>query len=244
MAGIISESEWLETPLGINVLEHERALFDSAVVDLFGFNAVQFGLAGVDLLRECRIPNRFIASPAQGALRCDFSQLPLATGSIDLLLLPHVLEFAGNPHQVLRDVERTLVPEGHVVISGFNPVSLWGLRHRWCSRAGYPWHGRFISLMRMKDWLALLGLEVVGGHMACYAPPFRNGKWLKRMEWMDAAGDRWWPMMGGVYFLVARKRVAGLRLIRPQWGNRSFAQVLMPRPRPTQKEFQKVRNEQ
>lgn len=244
MAGIISESEWLETPLGVNVLEHERALFDSAVVDLFGFNAVQMGLGQVDLLRQCRIPNRFLASRELGNLRCDFSHLPLATSSIDLVLLPHVLEFAENPHQVLRDVERVLVPEGHVVISGFNPVSLWGLRHRLCGRAGYPWSGKFISLMRMKDWLALLGLEVVGGHMACYAPPFRNGKWLQRMAWMDQAGDRWWPMMGGVYFLVARKKVAGMRLIRPRWNSRRFAQVLMPRPRPTQKEFQKVQDGQ
>ncbi len=226
------------------MLEHERELFDTTVVDLFGFQAVQLGWPGVDLLRQCRIPNRVIASPAQGKLRCDFSQLPLATGSIDLLLLPHVLEFADNPHQVLRDVERSLVPEGHVVISGFNPVSLWGLRHSLCKRGSYPWRGRFISLMRIKDWLALLGLEVVGGRMACYAPPLSNGQWLKRMQWMDKAGDRWWPMMGGVYFLVAKKRVAGMRLIRPQWSNRSLAQALMPRPRPTQKEFQKVSDEQ
>lgn len=243
MVGIISETEWLETPLGQNVLDHERAMFDAAVVDLFGFNAVQLGLPGVDLLRQCRIPHRFNASANQGRLRCDFGQLPLATGSIDLLLLPHVLEFSQTPHQVLRDAERTLVPEGHLVISGFNPVSLWGVRHSLYKRVGYPWNGNFIPLMRMKDWLALLGLEVVAGRMACYAPPCKNGRWLKRMEWMDKAGDRWWPMMGGVYFLVAKKRVAGMRLIRPQWGSRSLARALMPRPRPTQKECQKTTHE-
>lgn len=243
MVGIISETEWLETPLGQNVLDHERAMFDAAVVDLFGFNAVQLGLPGVDLLRQCRIPHRFNAAANQGRLRCDFGQLPLATGSIDLLLLPHVLEFSQTPHQVLRDAERTLVPEGHLVISGFNPVSLWGVRHSLYKRAGYPWNGNFIPLMRMKDWLALLGLEVVAGRMACYAPPCKNGRWLKRMEWMDKAGDRWWPMMGGVYFLVAKKRVAGMRLIRPQWGSRSLARALMPRPRPTQKECQKTTHE-
>ena len=243
MVGIISETEWLETPLGQNVLEHERAMFDAAVVDLFGFNAVQLGLPGVDLLRQCRIPHRFNAAANQGRLRCDFGQLPLATGSIDLLLLPHVLEFSQTPHQVLRDAERTLVPEGHLVISGFNPVSFWGIRHSLYKRGSYPWNGKFIPLMRMKDWLALLGMEVVAGRMACYAPPCKNGRWLKRMEWMDKAGDRWWPMMGGVYFLVAKKRVAGMRLIRPQWGSRNLARALMPRPRPTQKEYQKTTHE-
>lgn len=238
MSAIISESEWLATPLGAYVLECERSLFDSTVVNIFGFNAVQLGLPGVDLLRNCRMPYRLAAAPEGGALHCNFDQLPLASHSVDLLLLPHVLEFSANPHQTLRDAERTLVPEGHMIISGFNPVSLWGARYLFGRRDDLPWKGRFISLMRMKDWLALLDLEVVAGRMACYAPPLKNEKWLARLDWMNRAGDRWWPMMGGAYFLVAKKRVAGMRLIRPQWGNRRLARALVPRP--TQKEFQKT----
>lgn len=241
MSAIISESEWLATPLGNYVLTCEQSLFDSTVVNIFGFNAVQLGLPGVDLLRNCRIPHRITAASQGGVLRCNFDQLPLASNSVDLLLLPHVLEFAKNPHQTLRDAERTLVPEGHLIISGFNPVSLWGARYLFGRRDDLPWKGNFISLMRMKDWLALLDLEVVAGRMACYAPPLKNEKWLTKFAWMNRAGDRWWPMMGGTYFLVAKKRVAGMRLIRPQWGNRSIAQVLVPRP--TQKEFQKTTHE-
>lgn len=230
MPNIISETEWLATPLGAYVLSREQALFDAAVADIFGFNAVQLGMSGLDLLRESRMLHRCSASlSGNTALRCEFEQLPLATGSVDLLLLPHVLEFSGNPHQVLRDAERALMPEGHIIISGFNPISFWGLRRRWGEKHEYPWQGRFISLMRLKDWLALLGLEVVAGRMACYAPPFSGEKWLSRMRWADQAGDRWWPMMGGVYFLVAKKRVAGVRLIRPQW-NRNLAQILVPKP--------------
>jgi SAM-dependent methyltransferase len=241
MSAIISESEWLATPLGAYVLESERTLYDGAVADIFGFNAIQLGLPGVDLLRCCRIPHRILAAPHAGALHCDFDRLPLASGSMDLIVLPHVLEFAENPHQILRDAERALVPEGHVVISGFNPVSLWGIRYL-CGRDDeMPWNGSFISLMRMKDWLALLGLEIVAGRMACYAPPLRSDKWLSRFSWMNRAGDRWWPMMGGTYFLVAKKRVAGMRLIRPQWNNRRLAQVFVPRP--TQKELQKTTHE-
>jgi SAM-dependent methyltransferase len=241
---MISESEWLATPLGAYVLEQEQALFDSVVVDIFGFHALQLGLPDVDLLRQCRIPNRLVASPGSGTLRCDFSQLPIATHSVDLLLLPHVLEYSENPHQTLRDAERTLVPEGHILISGFNPVSVWGMRHLSGRRNGYPWNSRFISLRRMKDWLALLGLEVVAGRMACYVPPLKSEKWLTHLGWMDRAGDRWWPMLGGVYFLVAKKRVAGMRIIRPQWNGRRMASALMPRPTPTQKEFQKTNHEQ
>lgn len=225
--------------MGGYLLECEQALYDAAVADCFGFNAVQLGFPSIDLLRQCRIPYRIVASREQGDLRCDFGQLPLATHSIDLLLLPHVLEFAENPHQILRDAERALVPEGHLVISGFNPFSMWGVRRVFGRRRDYPWGGRFISLRRMKDWLALLGLEVVAGRMGCYAPPLGKARWLSYLRWMDRAGDRWWPMMGGMYFLVAKKRVVGMRLIRPHWNGRKVAQILMPRPTPTQREVSK-----
>jgi SAM-dependent methyltransferase len=195
---------------------------------------VQLGFPQVDFLQNSRIPFRLLAGQ-QGSLRCDFEQLPFATNSLDLVLLPHILEFAEHPHQVLRDAERALVPEGHLIISGYNPFSFWGLRRFFGKRESYPWRGQFISLMRLKDWLALLGLEFVGGRMACYAMPMKSPKWLSRFNWMNNAGDRWWPMMGGVYFLVAKKRVTGVRLIRPQWGGKHLAQVLMPRPRPTQR---------
>ena len=224
--------------------EREQLLYDRTVADCFGFNAVQLGFAEMELLRQCRIPFKIVAGGDAGALRCDRHMIPLATHSVDVLVLPHVLEFAENPHQVLREAERILVPEGHLLLSGFNPFSLWGMRRVLGRRRGYPWNGKFISLRRMKDWLALLGLEVVVGHLACYAPPLAGNKWFARLGWMEQAGDRWWPMMGGVYFLAAKKRVTGMRIIRPQWNGRRVAQVLMPSPTPTQKEVQNKSYEQ
>ena len=153
-------------------------------------------------------------------MRADFRDLPIASNSADLVLLPHVLEFAEHPHQILREVARVLLPEAQVILSGFNPFSLWGARHAFRRRMHYPWRGRFLSLMRVKDWLALLGFELVGGQMACYAPPSRQQKWLERFSFMEAAGERWWPIAGGVYFLQAVKRVRGVRLIMPKWSDR------------------------
>jgi len=222
-------------------------MFDTAVADLFGFNALQLGMPEVDLLQNCRVPFRFNASyQGEASLKCDSVQLPFAANSIDVLALPHVLEFSSNPHDTLREAERIVLPEGHLVLSGFNPLSLWGAR-RLADRAGeYPWQGKFIPLLRLKDWLALLGFEIVAGRMGCYAPPVRKISWLNRCRFMDGAGDRWWPMLGGVYFLVAKKRVTGMRLIRPQWDSARMARALMPKP--TRKagiqKIQKTRHEQ
>jgi SAM-dependent methyltransferase len=212
---------WFETPLGAYLLEREQEYFDRIVADRFGYNALQLGMHEFDFLRSSRIPLRCKVGTQAGVdLYADARDLPIASGSIDLVLLPHALEFAEHPHQILREVHRVLMPEGHVVISSFNPWSLWGFRRLHRRGQEFPWDGRFINLPRMKDWLTLLGLEVIAGQMSCYAPPFRQQRWLERFQFMEAAGDRWWPIAGGVYFLQAVKRVRGLRLIMPKWTDR------------------------
>lgn len=215
----LDEKAWFATALGQYLVQHEQAYHDQVVADIFGFNALQLGLLEHDLLRASRMPFRFCAGMGpRVAVRADVAQLPIASQTVDLLLLPHVLEFSAYPHQILREAERVLMPEGHLIISGFNPFSLWGLRKLMAYNApGYPWHGHFISLMRIKDWLALLGFEVAGGRMCCYEPPFQQENLLRKFRFMAAAGDRWWALAGGVYFIHARKRVHGMRLIMPPW---------------------------
>ena len=214
-------AKWSDTPLGRYFIEREQRYFDQVVADVFGYNAFQLGLPELDLLRASRIPLRCRAGLSGAVhMRTDLRDLPIASNSVDLILLPHVLEFAEHPHQILREVERVLMPEGQVILAGFNPFSLWGMRRRLRGGVDYPWRGRFISLIRVKDWLALLGFEIVGGQMACYAPPVKQQKWLERWKFMEAAGDRWWPISGGVYFLQAVKRVRGVRLIMPKWSDR------------------------
>jgi SAM-dependent methyltransferase len=201
------------------VLDWELAQFDSAVDDVFGFRAVQIGLPEVDFLRQNRIPYRFTLALEPGAaLAADPLQLPLASQSVDLVVLPHVLEGHPNPHDVLREVERVLMPEGQVVISGFNTASLWRVRQLFASRHnGAPWDAKFIGLLRLREWLRVLGFELNGGKFGCYAPPFRNEIWLKRFEFMEKAGARWWPVTGGIYVVRAVKRVHAMRIVTPAW---------------------------
>lgn len=235
----LDETAWFASPLGRYLAEREQAYHDHAVADIFGFNAVQLGSLQHDLLRASRIPFRFRAGLAgEATVLTDSTQLPFASQSMDLLLLPHLLEFSDHPHQILREAERILMPEGQIIISAYNPFSLWGLwRSLPYNRRAYPWHGRFIGLSRVKDWLALLGFEVVGGRMCAYAPPLQNEKWLRKFEFMEAAGDRWWALAGGVYFIQAKKRVHGMRLILPGWNEakaarKGFAPAAQKTPSP------------
>jgi SAM-dependent methyltransferase len=222
--GMMAEvSRWFESEQGRYVLDWEQRQYDNAVDDIFGFHAVQVGLPGVDFLRENRIPLKLRAGGEEGCtLAAAPEHLPLASHCVDLLVLPHVLEFSEHPHQILREAERVLIPEGQIVISGFNPLSLWGAKRRLGAtlrRKGrdYPWNSRFIGLPRLKDWLALLGFEFNGGQFGCYAPPFVQARWLERFDFMERAGSRGWPIAGGTYVIRAIKRNHGMRLVTPPW---------------------------
>src|SRR5260221_1909230 len=168
-----SLSGWFGTPQGAYVLGWELAQFDSAVDDVFGFRAVQVGLPEVDFLRQNRIGFRFsLALEPGAAVAADPLQLPLASQSVDLVALPHVLEFHPNPHEVLREAERVLMPEGQVVISGFNTASLWRARHPLTTgHPAAPRGARFIRALPPPDRLRALGFEVNGGQVCCYSPP-------------------------------------------------------------------------
>src|SRR5260221_13893195 len=228
-----SLSGWFGTPQGAYVLGWELAQFDSAVDDVFGFRAVQVGLPEVDFLRQNRIQFRFnLALEPGAALAADPLQLPLASQSVDLIALPHVLEFHPNPHEVLREVERALRPEGQVVISGFNTASLWRMRQIFTfRRKSAPWDANYIGLLRLREWLRLLGFELTGGMFGCYAPPFRSPQWLERFAVMEKAGARWWPIPRGIYVVRAVKRVHGMRLGTPAWRQeRARRRALAPLP--------------
>src|SRR5688572_19732578 len=165
--------DWFTTPLGQYLLEKERAYLDEVTPDIFGFHALQLGMPEVDLLRATRITHKLRVASLGADVLAKCHELPFATQSIDLVVLPHVLEFAEEPHAILREVDRVMMPEGRLVIVGFNPWSLWGLRSSLGpGRDQHPWNGRFLSLLRVKDWLALLGFDVSAGRLIGYAPPF------------------------------------------------------------------------
>jgi len=250
---IIGLTDWLKTPPGEYLLAWERERFDAAVADIFGYHALQLGLQEIDTLRSNRMPHQWLAldsiqsttvnapdgssnlshkSPQISrcvALLTHSAALPFPANSLDLVVLPHTLELSHDPHATLREVERVLVPEGRVVISGLNPASLWGFRQqraRLCQRLGFgdlflPEHGEFIGHWRLRDWLRLLSFEVESSQFGCYRPAIDNARWLGRFNWMDAVGARWWPIFGSVYFLVATKRVRGMRLLEPAWKDRA-----------------------
>ncbi len=208
---------WLETTLGQYLLKQEQEIFDRLVGDIFGFYAVQLGMAPLSALKNSRIACILRINGEQSDLCCESEYLPFTENSIDLICMPHTLEISNNPHQSLREAERVLMPEGHLILTGFNPFSLWGLRKALSRQQEYPWQSPFFSQMRIKDWLALLGLELVKSEIFGFMPPINNERWLARLSSMERIGSQGWPMLGGGYCIVAKKRVTNMTLLKPNW---------------------------
>lgn len=225
---------WYQTPLGDGLAATEKGLVDATLADLFGYYLLQIGaVCGTDWLQSSRVSQCTLMdflSPEHdqsGHMQGMPQALPIQTDSLDVVVMPHVLEFSLHPHAILREVERVLIPEGHLVMLVFNPRSLWSL-WRWSVgwRRRAPWCGRFISTTRIKDWMELLGFDVVKLQGYFFRPPLQKTGIMDKLAFYERLGARFWPILGASHLIVARKRVTTLTPIRPSW--RPRAKIVSP----------------
>lgn len=220
---------WLESPVGQILLHTEQQQVNQSVAGLFGYHLLQIGNMGANhLLHESRIKHKVILdlyntsiSDPYSHLQGDAEALPFDSDNLDVVVLPHTLEFSDEPHQILREVERVLIGEGHVVIISFNPWSLWGLWKRcvgWREQA--PWNSEFFSLHRIKDWLELLGFELVESRACFLRPPIQHTKIMNRLAFLEKLAGFITPYIGAVYIVVAKKKVETATPIKMQWKSR------------------------
>lgn len=217
--------QWYRSSSGVEVLRALRQELSALLAERFGYLGVQIGGGGLDpsLLETSRVRQREVISSLarEGSVQASAQALPLASECADLAILVHVLERTADPYQLLRELERVLVPEGDAVLLSFNPWSLWGV-WSWFGDVlrqddDALWHGRFYPTWRIKDWLRLLDFEIVEVRSLVYRPPTWRG-WLgRKLQRLDAVGPRWFGPLGGVRIIVARKRRSRMIMIRPRW---------------------------
>lgn len=217
---------WFSRMPGREIAMAESAQLDRVLPNLFGYHLVQVGRLGdLDLLSKSRILNRNVVEidgeergQPYPVVRGGATALPIESDSVDVVVLPHILEFEAQPHEALRESARVLVPEGHLLICGFNPWSMLGC-WRYLKRRQHaaPWRGRFLALTRLRDWLALLGFDVLSQDACFFKPPFSNERLLKRLDFLERVASHMPAYFSGAYVLLARKRVTTLTPIRSSW---------------------------
>ena len=234
-------SDWFESSLGQSLLKQERHHCRKLVPSGYYPRSLQAGLPALNFLDCLETGGRFfvgeralrvsgasgqseITGDAARPVHCAVaksSAMPFADKTHNLIVLPHTLDFCEDPHGVLREVNQMLVPQGCVVITGFNRLSIWGaLRPLMKGASGPPWSGHYRRVGLVQDWLSLLGFELAGAAMMTYLPPLQNEKWRRKLAFIDQAGARWWPGLGAVYVIVGRKKeiaVSGRGVTRLQW---------------------------
>ena len=202
---------------------------------IFGYNAIQFGDIYTDcqMLKNCTIREQFIVDRTPDAnVISSPAALPIAGDSIDLFVLSHTLDFTEKPHQILREVERCLVPEGHVVIVGFNPYSFYGVWRLFLSRKKIaPWNANFYSVRRLRDWCSLLGFDEVELHFTGHLPPFKRIQKWKKMQSINQFIQNQIAHAGGIYIFVAKKRVARITPLKSAWPvTKQILPTKLPKP--------------
>jgi SAM-dependent methyltransferase len=235
---------WLASFMGRSILEVEQKILPNLLANYYGNQILLIGTPHQQvLLKSDTIPNRILLSPLFNKraqehilnIESDLTELPIASGSVDLVLLPHILEFLDNPRQLFGEACRIVKPEGHIIICGFNPYSMWGLR-KWFSKSDkIPWSGNFITPSNIKKWLDLADFKITRQSKLLYRPPIAYEKINQHFKFLEWLGPKCYAPLGGIYILIAQAKVIPLTPIKLSW-KQKISDVRLPVigiPRPT-----------
>lgn len=215
-----SPTMWQEFPLG----EHMRQAIEGRLQlwwpKFFGYHLLKIGnlSAAIDS-SDCQINHQISVAETsdKAGVIAEIDDLPFKQHCVDVAILSHCLEFYPDPHHLLREADRVLIPDGHLVISGFNPLSLCGLTKlaKWHSNK-LPWSGRFFSIARIRDWLNLLGFEVLEVKCMLFSSLLYSHGY-RPLGWRQKLASRYFEHLGSIYVIVARKRELPLTPIKLKW---------------------------
>ena len=214
--------QWFQTPLGGQVLAAEKSIVEPMIERLFGYHILQIGCnEEYSLIENSPVGNKILFAPSwRPGSRfpvADNEELPLATDSIDVVIVHHALDFTEDSHRLLREATRVLRPGGQMLIVGFNPISHWGLWKLFKRRTRIPWRGRFISKRRLSDWLMLLNLHIEQVQHGLHFLPLSFSSLLKRANALERFGIRSGNPLGGAYIYLCVKQVVPITPIMPRW---------------------------
>lgn len=216
---------WFSSALGQHLLAAERRLIEQLLARRFGYHLLQLGCADLILHEQSPMGHRFSFRDWHDPATCHTAiargeAIPLASESVDLVLLHHALDYSAQQHQLLREVARVLIAGGHVVIVGFNPLSSWGLRNKlqiFSRGIKAPWHASMLGTQRLTDWLKLLDFQVEQLRYGVYSLPVNSQGVIRHSGMMESLASHLnWPT-GGIYAISARKQVLPLTPVHMHW---------------------------
>ncbi len=218
--------KWYADKAGARLIASEKKQLEESLSKIYGFHLVLLGEPDLSQLVDASlIPHHILVNPMAreeieriSALAGEWDAIPIASDSVDLVVLTHTFEQAQNPHEILREAYRILIPEGQILITGLNPYSLWGIWYGIKRLFGqFSPEGKMLSCNRIKDWLQLLNFQIIESKMFHFRPPLKRQNLFDKLGFVEKMGHHCWPFWAGAYTLQAVKRVIPLTPIRMKW---------------------------
>ena len=229
--------DWYARPVGQVAFQQINESICKSLEHIFGYHLVQLGLArGMPLYLQSTIPTRILLSNTGGELVklvANFEELPIASDCTDAIIGHHFLEFSRHPHRTLREIHRILTPQGHLILIGFNPYSLLGLGQLCLKLSGVRLWKNWspIRSTRLRDWLYLLGFEIISYDTLCHIPKLGSDNIHHILCNLDNIVKRTKLPVGGLFVIHAIKSVSGVSsLVRKEVKRRSIISVPTPSP--------------
>jgi SAM-dependent methyltransferase len=217
-------NHWLTQFLGKCVLEAEQKTLTRIYAEYYGKYAVLIGVPHqYSLLTSNVMSNHVMISPLINkhahieSIESDFYELPIVPGSIDLVVLPHTLEFVDNPHRLLLEACKIVKPEGDIIILGFNPFSFWGLKKYLTKNKNNPWNGNSIRMNQVIQWLKLADFQIIQEQFSFFRPPISQEKFFRKLQFFEWLGRKFFMPFGGIYILTAKAKITPLTPIKLLW---------------------------
>jgi len=233
--GFANIEDWYLSETGQYLLGEVESRLSPMLATTFGYYSLQMGCAGLSgqLQKACRVKHQFTLGEAEAVAQIEASpaMLPIASDSVDLVILMHHLSNSSEPHAVLREVFRILIPEGKLVIIDFNPVSMWGLRHMlqsWLEHV--PFKGHFYTAKRIDDWMRLLGFDQNALYRVGYQPPIQKPGLVRHLSWLEKGMRNWMPLLGSLNVMVYNKSISPMTPVRHRWVTRKLLPGKIARP--------------
>jgi SAM-dependent methyltransferase len=233
--GYANIEDWYLSETGQNLLGELESQLNPMLATTFGYYSLQLGCAVLreQLQQACRVKHKFTLGEADAAAQIQASpaMLPVASDSVDLVILMHHLSNTSEPHAILREVFRVLIPEGKLVIIDFNPISMWGLRNilqSWLEHV--PFKGHFYTAKRIDDWMRLLGFDQHAHYRVGYQLPIQKPRLVRYLSWLEKGMRNWMPLFGTLNLMVYNKSISPMTPVRHRWVTRKLLPGKIARP--------------
>ena len=208
---------WFKTKNAKKLIEQEKIIVNKFIEDKFGYFAIQIGGAFTDFLEHSRITKHLFNEGVLKNISFDISSIPFSEESIDLTICPHFIE-QGYNQAIFNEFFRIIIPGGHIIIISFNPYSFAGIKNFFSFSMQFPWNSKFISMSEIQKKLKESGFSISEAKISNYQPIFSDNNYFFNNN-LESIGNRWLPLLGNVFFIVAQKKVLNLTPIKPKWKN-------------------------